>query len=76
VRLGRLHPRAIVKEEVDQIIVPLPAGPDLADRLATLLRELVPAEPSDGTRPDPDAAAVAAAAALAAGNGARRAPSI
>jgi len=76
VRLGRLHPRAIVKEEVDQIIVPLPAGPDLADRLATLLRELVPAEPSGGERPDPDAAAVAAAETLAAGNGARRAPSI
>jgi transcription-repair coupling factor (superfamily II helicase) len=76
VRLGRLHPRAIVKEEVDQIIVPLPAGPDLADRLATLLRELVPAEPGGGERPDPDAAAVAAAETLAAGNGARRAPSI
>jgi hypothetical protein len=65
-----------VKEEVDQIIVPLPAGPDLADRLATLLRELVPAEPGGGERPDPDAAAVAAAETLAAGNGARRAPSI
>jgi hypothetical protein len=76
VRLGRLHPRAIVKEEVDQIIVPLPAGPDLADRLATLLRELVPAGPADGARPDPDAAAVVAAEALAAGNGARRTPSI
>jgi len=36
-----------VKEEVDQIIVPVPVGPDLADRLATLLRELVPAEASD-----------------------------
>jgi len=30
VRLVRLHPRAIVKQEVDQIIVPLVAGPDLA----------------------------------------------
>ena len=76
VRLGRLHPRAIVKEEVDQIIVPVPVGPDLADRLATLLRELVPAEASDAARPDPDAAAAAAARTMAAGNGARRAPSI
>ena len=60
VRLGRLHPRAIVKEEVDQIIVPLPAGPDLADRIATLLLELVPVEPGNGAAPDPDAVAVAA----------------
>jgi hypothetical protein len=64
-----------VKEEVDQIIVPVPAGPDLADRLATLLRELVPAEASDAARPDPDAAA-AAARTMAAGNRERRAPSI
>ncbi len=76
VRLGRLHPRAIVKEEVDQIIVPLAAGPDIADRLATLLRELVPADPGDSARPDPDAAALAAAETLAAGFGPRRAPSI
>jgi transcription-repair coupling factor (superfamily II helicase) len=76
VRLGRLHPRAIVKQDVDQIIVPLPAGPDLADRLATLLGELVPAEPSDGARPDPDATAIAAAKTLAAGLGPPRAPSI
>ena len=75
VRLGRLHPRAIVKEEVDQIIVPLAAGPDLADRLAAMLRELVPAETADA-RPDPDAVAVAAATTMAAGFGPRRAPSI
>jgi transcription-repair coupling factor (superfamily II helicase) len=76
VRLGRLHPRAIVKQEVDQIIVPLAAGPDLADRLAVLLSELVPAEGGEGARRDPDAAAVDAAKALAAGNGARHAPTI
>jgi len=76
VRLGRLHPRAIVKEEVDQIIVPLPAGADLADRLAVLLRELVPAEAGDPARADPDAAAVAAAEAVAAGFGPRRTPTI
>ena len=84
VRLGRLHPRAIVKEDVEQIIVPLPAGPDLADRLAALLGELVPAEPGQVARVDADAAAVAAADAAAvaaaeasaAGFGPRRAPSI
>jgi len=76
VRLGRLHPRAIVKEDVDQIIVPLAAGPDIADRLATLLRELVPADPGDSARPDPDTAARAAAETIAAGFGPRRAPSI
>ena len=42
VRLTRLHPRAIVKDEVDQIIVPLPAGPDLADRLADAARRARP----------------------------------
>ena len=76
VRLGRLHPRAIVKEDLEQIIVPLPAGPDLAGRLALLLGELLPAEPGDTGRADPDAAAVAAAEALAAGSGPRRTPSI
>jgi transcription-repair coupling factor (superfamily II helicase) len=76
VRLGRLYPRAIVKEEVDQIIVPLPAGPDLADRLTVLLGELVPPEPEDHERADRDAVAVAAAEALAAGSGARRTPTI
>jgi transcription-repair coupling factor (superfamily II helicase) len=76
VRLGRLHPRAIVKEEVDQIIVPLSAGPDLADRLAVLLRELVPPEVTGGPGPDPDAAAVAAAEALAAGFAPPSAPTI
>jgi transcription-repair coupling factor (superfamily II helicase) len=76
VRLGRLHPRAIVKEEVDQIIVPLSAGPDLADRLAVLLRELVPPEVTGGPGPDPDAAAVAAAEAVAAGFAPPSAPTI
>jgi transcription-repair coupling factor (superfamily II helicase) len=42
VRLGRLHPRAIWKQEQAQLIVPLPAGEDLALRLVELLRELVP----------------------------------
>jgi transcription-repair coupling factor (superfamily II helicase) len=76
VRLGRLYPRAIVKEEVDQIIVPLPAGLDLADRIAVLLRGLVPPELAGGAAPSPDAAAVAAAEAVAAGFGPRHAPTI
>ncbi|MGA2530082.1 MAG: transcription-repair coupling factor, partial [Acidimicrobiales bacterium] len=76
VRLGRLYPRSIVKEDVDQVIVPLAAGPDLADRLAVLLHELVPPEATEAPARDPDAAAVAAAEALAAGFGAPRAPTI
>ena len=44
VRLARLHPRAILKEDGGQLIVPLAPGEDLADRLVTLLRELMPPE--------------------------------
>jgi transcription-repair coupling factor (superfamily II helicase) len=76
VRLGRLYPRSIVKEDLDQVIVPLAAGPDLADRLAVLLRELVPPEAAEAPVSDPNAAAVAAAEALAAGFGPPRAPTI
>jgi transcription-repair coupling factor (superfamily II helicase) len=43
VRLGRLHPRAILKEDAAQLIVPLVAGTDLADRIVALLGELLPA---------------------------------
>lgn len=57
------------------MIVPLEAGPDLADRLAVLLRELVPPE-AGAAGPDPDAAAIAAAEAVAAGFGPHRAPTI
>ena len=76
VRLSRLHPRAILKEDLHQLIVPLASGPDLADRLAALLGELVPAEPGQPAGADPDAAAVAAAEALAAGSGTGRPPTI
>ena len=44
IRLGRLHPRAIWKEEAAQLIVPLKAGADLADRIVELLAELLPAD--------------------------------
>jgi transcription-repair coupling factor (superfamily II helicase) len=47
VRLGRLHPRAILKEESSQLIVPLAGGDDLADRLVALLSDLMPAPASD-----------------------------
>jgi transcription-repair coupling factor (superfamily II helicase) len=43
VRLGRLHPRAILKEDTAQLIIPLAAGADLADRIVGLLGELLPA---------------------------------
>jgi ketosteroid isomerase-like protein len=51
-------------------------GRDLADRLAVLLRELVPPDQTEVVAVDPDAAAVAAAEAVAAGFGPRRAPTI
>jgi transcription-repair coupling factor (superfamily II helicase) len=44
VRLKRLHPRAILKPDGHQLIVPLPAGDDLAERVTALLRELLPAD--------------------------------
>ena len=49
VRLSRLAPRAIVKEDLDQLIVPLKAGGDLASTLAGLLRDLVPVEMAAAT---------------------------
>jgi len=42
VRLARLAPRALVKDDAEQLVVPMRAGPDLASRLAELLGELVP----------------------------------
>jgi hypothetical protein len=41
VRLRRLHPDAVYKEEPRQLQVPLGAG-DIAGQLAELLRQLVP----------------------------------
>jgi len=43
VRLRRLAPRAILKEDPPQLVVPLAAGPGLAADLAALLAALVPA---------------------------------
>ncbi|MDA8290417.1 MAG: transcription-repair coupling factor [Actinomycetota bacterium] len=44
VRPQRLAPRAVRKDDASQLVVPLKAGPDVALRLASLLRELVPDE--------------------------------
>ena len=44
VRLRRLAPRAIHKDDAAQLVVPLAPGPDVAERLAKLLRELLPEE--------------------------------
>jgi hypothetical protein len=48
VRLRRLHPAALYKEEPRQLMVPLPAGADPATVLAGLIRELVPPPPGEG----------------------------
>ncbi len=59
VRLRRLHPRAILKEEAAQLIVPLASGEDLADRIVALLGDLLPAAvappaPAVGAPQEPD----------------------
>ncbi|MBO0692576.1 MAG: transcription-repair coupling factor, partial [Acidimicrobiaceae bacterium] len=44
VRLTRLWPKAVHKEDIGQIVLPLPRGADPAGELADLLRQLVPVE--------------------------------
>jgi transcription-repair coupling factor (superfamily II helicase) len=44
VRLSRLWPKAIYKEDTGQIVLPLPRGAEPAGDVAELLRQLVPAE--------------------------------
>jgi hypothetical protein len=44
IRLQRLWPKAIYKEDIGQIVLPLPKGADPAETLAGLLAELIPAE--------------------------------
>jgi transcription-repair coupling factor (superfamily II helicase) len=46
VRLSRLAPGAIWKEDARQLILPVRSGRDLADRLAGFLSELLPALPA------------------------------
>jgi len=43
VRLKRLQPRAILKEDGHQLIVPIPAGDDLPEKVTALLQALLPA---------------------------------
>jgi transcription-repair coupling factor (superfamily II helicase) len=43
VGLRRRHPGAVYKEELEQVVVPLPAGVDVPGALVDLLGELVPA---------------------------------
>jgi len=51
VRLTRLVPRAILKEDPPQLVVPLAAGPRLAADLESLLAALVPADAPAPARP-------------------------
>jgi transcription-repair coupling factor (superfamily II helicase) len=44
IRLKRLAPSAVYKDEVGQLIVPLAKGVDPAEALTTLIAELVPAD--------------------------------
>jgi transcription-repair coupling factor (superfamily II helicase) len=44
VRLSRLWPKAIYKEDTGQIVLPLPRGAEPAGDVAELLRQLVPAD--------------------------------
>ena len=42
VRLGRIAPKAVYKEEIGQLVIPLPKSTDPAEHLAVLLGELAP----------------------------------
>jgi len=44
IRLQRLYKEAVYKEDLEQLVLPLPRGTDPAPYLVGLLRELVPAE--------------------------------
>jgi hypothetical protein len=44
IRLQRLYKQAVYKEDLSQLVLPVPAGTDPAPYLVEVLRELVPAE--------------------------------
>jgi transcription-repair coupling factor (superfamily II helicase) len=44
IRLQRIQPKAIYKEDISQLVVPLPRGADMAPFLTDLLTQLVPPE--------------------------------
>jgi transcription-repair coupling factor (superfamily II helicase) len=51
VGLARRHPRALAKDDPAELVVPLPAGADLADRVRVLLEELCAPSPPAGAGP-------------------------
>jgi hypothetical protein len=51
VRLSRLIPKGIYKEDIAQLVLPLPRGSDPAADLAGLLASLVPAADLPGPAP-------------------------
>jgi transcription-repair coupling factor (superfamily II helicase) len=50
VRLRRLRPEAVMKENARQLVVPLAAGEDPVEALAELLRQLVPADSGSASK--------------------------
>ncbi|HUQ39072.1 MAG TPA: transcription-repair coupling factor [Acidimicrobiales bacterium] len=46
VRLGRMYPKAIYKDEVGQVVLPLPRGARPAEHLLAFLEQMVPVEPA------------------------------
>ena len=58
-RLKRLHPRAVYKDDLHQLVLPLvpgTRGPTLTDALVTFLSEMVPAEPAEAAASVPSPA--------------------
>ncbi|MDQ1401873.1 MAG: hypothetical protein QOG03_189 [Actinomycetota bacterium] len=52
-RLKRLHPKAIYKEDVDQVLIPVRPGSEVAVTLVTFLQEMVPIEEASVASPAP-----------------------
>jgi transcription-repair coupling factor (superfamily II helicase) len=53
IRLQRRWPRAVYKEDIGQIVLPLPRGADPAEFVIDLVQALVPDEPATGVCPVP-----------------------
>jgi transcription-repair coupling factor (superfamily II helicase) len=52
-RMKRLHPKAIYKEDLDQVLLPVRPGSDIAGSLVTFLEEMVPADEPSIASPAP-----------------------
>ena len=74
IRLQRLWPKAVYKEEQAQLVVPLPRGADPAEALTDLLSRLVPAEPEGQAAATAGPAVDAGPAAATAGRAPVRSP--